>query len=455
MPLISKNPFTEEVFATVPELTDEELAAKLAIAETAFQSWSVTPWEERIVPLKKLARLFRERAPELGRLATLEMGKPITQAIAEAEKCALACDYYAEQAATILAPQTIASDASESFVRVDPIGVVLAVMPWNFPFWQVMRFAAPALTTGNVGVLKHASNVQQCAAAFAALFVEAGFPVGVFQNLAIGSSKVAQVIRHPAVQGVALTGSEAAGSQVAALAGSLIKKTVLELGGSDPFIVLADADLTYAAEIATKARLQNNGQSCIAAKRFIVVDAVHDQFLALFKANVEASVIGDPLDSKTTIGPLASAAGVAEIEAQVTQSIAKGATLITGGQRLTDRPGFFYAPTILADVRPGMPAYEEEVFGPVAIVIRAKDTEDAIRLANDNRFGLGSSLWTADLAQAKALAPRLRSGCVFVNGMVKSDPRLPFGGTGVSGYGRELSSWGLYEFANLKTVWIR
>jgi succinate-semialdehyde dehydrogenase/glutarate-semialdehyde dehydrogenase len=454
MALISKNPATEEVFGTFPELTDEQLAAKLALAEATFKVWSQTPLEERLKPMKRLSTLFRERAPELGKLATLEMGKPITQAIAEVEKCSLACDYYVEQAATILATQTVASDASESFIRFDPIGVVLAVMPWNFPFWQVMRFAAPALAAGNVGVLKHASNVPQCAVAFEKLFLEAGFPEGCFQNLAIGSSKVEQVIRHPAVQGVALTGSEQAGSKVAALAGSLIKKTVLELGGSDPFIVLADADLALAAETAAKARLQNNGQSCIAAKRFIVVEAVYDQFLSLFKEKVEASVVGDPLDPKTTVGPLASEAGLQDIDAQVSDSVAKGARLVTGGQRLT-QPGYFYAPTILADVQPGMRAYEEELFGPVASVIRAKDADDAIRLANDNRFGLGSSLWTKDLEQAKQLAPRIRAGSVFVNGIVKSDPRLPFGGTGVSGYGRELSSWGLYEFMNVKTVWIK
>ena len=454
MPLQSKNPATEEVIASFPELTDEELSQKIALAEATFKTWSTAPLEGRLKPLQRLGRLFRERAPELGKLATLEMGKPVTQAIAEVEKCSLACEYYVAEAARILTPQTITSDASESFVRFDPIGVLLAVMPWNFPYWQVMRFAAPALAAGNVGVLKHASNVPQCAAALEKLFIEAGFPEGAFQNLAIGSGKVEQVIRYPAVQGVALTGSEHAGSKVAELAGSLIKKTVLELGGSDPFIVLADADLEYAAQIGAKARLQNNGQSCIAAKRFILVEEIYDRFLEHFKAQFDASVIGDPLDRKTTIGPLVSQAGLDELDQQVANSVAKGAKLITGGSRVGSR-GFFYAPTILADVKPGMPAYEEELFGPVAIVIRAKDTEDAIRIANDNRFGLGSSLWTNDTQLAKQLAPRIRAGCVFVNGMVKSDPRLPFGGTGVSGYGRELSAHGLYEFMNLKTVWIK
>ncbi len=454
MPLISKNPATEEVIAEFPELTDAELAEKLTLAETVFKTWSQTPLEQRLAPLKRLGELFKERSAELGKIASLEMGKPITQAIAEVEKCSLACDYYVENAAQILAPQQMKSSASDSYVRFDPIGVLLAVMPWNFPYWQVMRFAAPALAAGNVGVLKHASSVPQCAMALEKLFLDAGFPVGTFQNLAIGSSKVEQVIRYPAVQGVALTGSETAGSKVAALAGSLIKKTVLELGGSDPFIVLDDADLPYTAMMAAKARLQNNGQSCIAAKRFILVDAIYDQFLALFKEQVEASVVGDPLDPTTTLGPLVNEAGLNEIDTQVANSVAKGARIITGGTRLGTK-GFFYAPTIIADVKPGMPAYEEEFFGPVAIVIRAKDTEDAIRIANDNRFGLGSTLWTQNIELAKQLAPRIRAGCVFVNGMVASQPGLPFGGTGVSGYGRELSAWGLYEFMNVKTVWIK
>lgn len=453
MPLISKNPATEEVLATFPELTDEELHAKLTIAETTFKTWSVTSLEERVTPLRRLAVLFKEQAPELGRLISLEMGRPLAGAIAEAEKCSTVCTYYAEQGAKILTPEVIPSDASESYVRFDPIGVVLAVMPWNFPLWQVMRFAAPALTAGNVGVLKHASNVPQCAQALERLFREAGFPVGAFQNLPIGSAKVEQVIRHPAVQGVALTGSETAGSKVASLAGSLIKKTVLELGGSDPFIVLEDADLDRAAEFAAKARLQNAGQSCIAAKRFIIVDAVYDAFLSKFKAQVESFVVGDPFDAKTTVGPLSTEGGLRDIEKQVTDSVAKGAKILTGGVRVGTK-GYFYAPTILTEVVPGMPAYHEEFFGPVAIVIRAKDVEDAIRIANDTPFGLGSNLWTSDITKAKELAPRIRAGSVFINGMVKSDARLPFGGTGTSGYGRELSSHGLMEFVNVKTVWI-
>lgn len=453
MALVSRNPYNKTIFGEFPELTAAEIDAKLLVASECFTSWRTTSIDARAVLMRRLAELCKERAPELGRLATLEMGKPIAQAMAEVEKCASACTYYADNATTFLTPEPTPSDASDSFVRFEPIGAILAVMPWNFPFWQVMRFAAPALMTGNVGLLKHASNVPQCAAALEQLFVDAGFPIGVFQNLAIGSAKVEQVIRHPAVQGVALTGSESAGSKVAALAGSLIKKTVLELGGSDAFIVLDDADVEKAAEVAAKARLQNNGQSCIAAKRFIVVSTVYDQFLAAFQKHVESFVVGDPLDPVTTLGPLVNEDGVKEIERQVGESVAKGAVLVTGGRAIPEH-GFMYAPTILTNVQPGMPAYDEELFGPVAAVIRASDEDDAIRIANDSRFGLGSSLWTRNHERAKRMAPLIRAGCVFVNGLVKSDPRLPFGGTGVSGYGRELSRWGLLEFVNIKTVWI-
>ncbi len=453
MPLLSKNPATEEVLGTFEELTDAALDAKLERAAAAFHAWQDVPLEERARLMRRVGELCRERAPELGRLATLEMGKPLKQAVAEVEKCATACDYYADNAAAFLAPEPVATDASESFVRFDPIGVVLAVMPWNFPFWQVMRFAAPALMAGNVGVLKHASNVPQCAAAFEQLFTDAGFPEGVFQNLAIGSGKVERVLRHPAVWGVALTGSEGAGKAVGSLAGSLVKKSVLELGGSDPFIVLEDADVARAAQVGAYARLQNNGQSCIAAKRFIVLDAVHDAFLAAFTEQFAAQTVGDPLDEKTTVGPLANEGGLRDIERQVKDAVAQGARLVTGGSRV-GATGYFYAPTILADVRADMPVAQEEFFGPVALVFRARSEEEALALANGTPFGLGSSVWTADPDRAKRLAPRIRAGSVFVNGLVKSDPRLPFGGTGVSGYGRELSSYGLREFVNVKTVWI-
>lgn len=453
MALRAINPATEELLLEVPELLDEQLAEKLGLAERMFAVWRETSFEERAKLFKNLGELFRKKGKALGKLASLEMGKPFAQAIAEVEKCATVCDYYAENAKEFLAPEYIQSDASESYVRFDPIGVVLAVMPWNFPFWQVMRFAAPALMAGNVGVLKHASNVPQCAQALEDIFREAGFPEGVFLNLAIGSSKVEQVIRYPAVWGVALTGSEYAGSKVAALAGSLIKKTVLELGGSDPFIVLADADIAVAAKTAAKARLQNNGQSCIAAKRFIVVDEVYDEFLSAFTKEVESYVVGDPLDEQTTLGPLVNAAGREDIERQVQESVEKGARIVTGGKRIGEQ-GFFYAATILADVAPGMPAYHEELFGPVASVIRVRDAEEAVRVANDTPFGLGGSVWTKNTEVAKSLAVKIRSGSVFVNGLVKSDARLPFGGTGISGYGRELSSYGLREFVHVKTVWV-
>lgn len=454
MSLTSTNPTTGNMLKEYPELTDTELDEKLTLAESQFVSWKKTSFEERANLFLTLAGLFKSRGTEIGTLATQEMGKPLAQAIAEVEKCASVCEYYAHHAATILAETSIASDASESYVRFDPTGAVLAVMPWNFPFWQVMRFAAPALMAGNVGLLKHASNVPQCSEALEDLFLEAGFPVGVFQNLLIGSAKVERVIRHNIVQGVALTGSEFAGSKVAALAGSLIKKTVLELGGSDPFIVLEDADIETTAAAAVKARFQNNGQSCIAAKRFIIVDAVYDAFLSAFKTNVEALVIGDPMDLTTAIGPMVNNSSRAEIEKQVADSVALGAVIETGGAYL-ERPGFYFAPTILSNVKSGMPAYHDELFGPVASVIRVKDAKEAIHVANDTVFGLGSSIWTKNLELAKELAPRIRAGSVFVNGMVKSDVRLPFGGTGISGYGRELSSYGILEFVNIKTVWVK
>ena len=452
--LTSKNPTTEQILAEFDELTDEELDAKLALAETTFAAWRKTSFEERANLFLKLAELFKTRGTEIGKLATLEMGKPLSQAIAEVEKCATVCEYYAANASTILAPTAIASDASESYVTFDPTGAILAVMPWNFPFWQVMRYAAPALMAGNVGLLKHASNVPQCSEALEDLFLEAGFPVGVFQNLLIGSAKVERVIRHKIVQGVALTGSEYAGSKVASLAGSLIKKTVLELGGSDPFIVLADADIENAAKMAAKARFQNNGQSCIAAKRFIVVDEVFDQFLAAFKQNVEALIVGDPMNLETNVGPMVNDQARSEIEKQVLDSVALGVVVETGGTKL-DRTGFYFAPTILSNVKIGMPAYSDELFGPVASVIRVKDIDEAIHVANDTVFGLGSSVWTSDMEIAKKIAAQIRAGSVFINGMVKSDSRLPFGGTGVSGYGRELSDYGIKEFVNVKTVWIK
>lgn len=433
---------------------NQELNTKIERAAEAFTSWRGSSFEERRAVMLKAAELFRERAEELGRIASEEMYKPITQAIAEAQKCALAFEYYAEHGEKFLSPKHVETDASESYVSYEPMGVILAVMPWNFPFWQVARFAAPVLMGGNVGVLKHASNVPRSAQAFEDLLRDAGAPEGTFINLAIGSKDVEQVLKHSAVKGVALTGSEYAGMQVAGLAGSLIKPAVMELGGSDPFIVLADADIDYAAEVAVKARLQNNGQSCIAAKRFIIVEEVYDAFLEKFKAGFAAANVGDPLDPSTDVGPIVDEKALEELLGQIERSVEKGAKVEIGGQKL-EMEGNYLAPTILTDVAPGMPAYEEELFGPVASVIKAKDEADAMRIANDSRFGLGSSIWTQDNEKAKRLAPQIEAGCVFVNEMVKSDPRLPFGGTGISGFGRELSVEGLMEFVNVKTVWVK
>ncbi len=454
MAIVSHNPATEEVLKTFEEFSDDAIQRALDRGERAFAQWSVTTIDDRRVRMERVAELLRMKKKEFATLMALEMGKPITQGMGEIEKCALTCSYYAEHAARMLAPEVVVTDARESYVEFDSLGIILAVMPWNFPFWQVIRFAAPALMAGNVGLLKHASNVPQCALALEALFLEAGFPEGVFQSLLIGSQKVERVIMDPRVRAVTLTGSEGAGSQVAAATGRALKKTVMELGGSDPFIVLADADLGEACTVAVNARLQNNGQSCIAAKRFIVVEEQYDAFVHRFSAVMQSMIVGDPLKESTNVGPLATAQIRDDLDRQVQGSIARGARLVLGGKQLGGK-GFFYEPTILADVKRGMPVYDEEVFGPVAAVIRVRDAEEAIAVANDTPYGLGASLWTADLTLAKKIARRLEAGAVFVNGMVKSDPRLPFGGIKRSGYGRELSSYGLKEFVNIKTVWMK
>ena len=450
----SINPATGELIAEFPECTDAMLEEKLAATSAAFASWKDEPVAARARCMSALASLLKKRAPQLGALATAEMGKPITQAVAEVEKCAWVCDYYATKAAAMLAPRTIDSDAKKSYIRFDPLGPILAVMPWNFPFWQVFRFAAPALIAGNTGVLKHASNVSQCALAIESLFTEAGFPPGVFQTLLISAPRVEKVLRDPRVVAVTLTGSEVAGRSVASIAGDEVKKSLLELGGSDPFIILADADAELVMQQAVMARLQNNGQSCISAKRYIIEKTRVDEFTELLVRAFEKLVIGDPMDVATQIGPLVNERGVLDMERQVNESVARGARVVTGGKRL-ERPGFFFAPTILADVKPGMPAYDEEVFGPVLAIISAENADEAVRIANNTRFGLGASLWTADIEKAEILASRIEAGGVFINGMVKSDPRLPFGGVKKSGYGRELSDLGLHEFVNAKTVWIR
>ncbi|MEW6367540.1 MAG: NAD-dependent succinate-semialdehyde dehydrogenase [Acidobacteriota bacterium] len=448
------NPATGELIREYAEHSSGEVESRLRRAEEAFHHWKRTAFSERAALMRDAAAILREGLAAYARLMTDEMGKPITAAEAEAEKCASACDYFAENAERLLAPETIASDASLSYVRYDPLGPILAVMPWNFPFWQVFRFAAPGLMAGNVGLLKHASNVPGCALAIEEIFRKAGFPDGAFTTLLVPSSAVAEIIRHPVVRAVTLTGSEPAGVSVASEAGSVLKKTVLELGGSDPFIVLADADPEQIAVTAAGARCINNGQSCIAAKRFIVEEPIAGRFEAAMAKSMAALKVGDPADRTTQIGPLARPDLVDDLHSQVERSVRAGARLLTGG-RMLDRKGYYYEPTVLAGVEPGMPAFDEETFGPVAAVIRAKDVDHAVALANRSSFGLGASIWTGDAKRGDSLAPQIEAGCVFVNGIVKSDPRLPFGGIKRSGYGRELSTFGIREFVNIKTVWVK
>lgn len=454
MPIQSLNPATGLVEKTFSALTADEIQEKIALADRAFASWKQTGFADRTKLLNNLARLLKDSDEKLAILMAMEMGKPITAGIAEIRKCATVVEFYAERGEDFLKNEIVATDARESFVSFEPLGAVLAVMPWNFPFWQVFRFAAPTIMAGNVGLLKHASNVPQCALAIQELFSQAGFPAGVFQSLLIGGEQVESVIKADAIKAITLTGSEYAGGQVAMQAGREIKKTVLELGGSDPFIVLPDADLDEAAAVGIMARLQNAGQSCIASKRFIVVASVYDEFLAKFIDNWKKIIVGDPLDKKTEMGPIYSQAGREALEKQVLASVALGAVVAVGGKRIGEQ-GCFLEPTILTNVRKGMPAYDEEIFGPVAAVIKVSDTEEAIAVANDTKFGLGASLWTRDIETAKKIIPRLQAGCVFVNSLVKSDPRLPFGGLKKSGYGRELSYFGLREFVNVKTVFIK
>ncbi len=453
MAIQTLNPTTEELVKNFEEMSVEQVEEIVQKSNNVFHEWRRKSFAERSELMHKVATILREKKREFGEIMTLEMGKPIKQAEAEAEKCAWVCDYYAENAEGILQKEFISTDASESYVQFDPIGVVLAVMPWNFPFWQVFRFAAPALMAGNVGVLKHASNVPMCAEAIENIFHEAGFPDGAFKNLPISSRTVRYVIDHKFVKAATLTGSENAGKNVAERSGRNLKKTVMELGGSDPFIILPDADLEKASSVAVTARMINNGQSCIAAKRFIVTEAVYDEFLELFVNKMKAVKIGNPMDEETELGPLARKDLMLELDEQVKKSVNAGAEILTGGKPLEGK-GFFYPPTVLVNVHKGMPAYEEELFGPVASVIKAKDEEDAIRIANDTLFGLGASLWTKNTEHAKELAKEIESGSVFINGLVKSDPRLPFGGVKISGYGRELSHYGIKEFVNIKTVWI-
>ena len=447
------NPATGRLVRDYPETEPREVESRLARAARAFPAWRDAGFAARATCLTRAARLLRDGKDRFARLMTEEMGKLIGAAEAEAEKCAWGCDHFAEHAERLLAPETIATDASRSLVRCEPLGPILAVMPWNFPFWQAVRAAAPALMAGNVIVLKHASNVPGCALALEELFSSAGCAAGVFTTLLLPSRLAERLVDHEVIRAVTLTGSEEAGRAIAARAGAAIKKMVLELGGSDPFVVLADADLASVIPQAVTARMQNNGQSCIAAKRFIVEGPLAERFEQGFASRVASLTVGDPLDRATEVGPLARADLCDTLDRQVQESIACGARLLAGGKRLPG-PGFFYAPTVLADVTPGMPAFDEETFGPLAAVIRARDQAHAIALANLSRYGLGASLWTADRERGEAMTARIEAGAVFVNGIVKSDPRLPFGGIKHSGHGRELGAPGIREFVNLKTVWI-
>jgi succinate-semialdehyde dehydrogenase / glutarate-semialdehyde dehydrogenase len=450
--IASINPTTGETIRTFEPMTDAAVDAALARAADTFRVWRRTPLAERTQALARAAAILDAEQDAIGRIMTLEMGKLLQAARDEAAKCAWGCRFYADQAATMLADQPVPSSASESFVRYQPLGPLLAVMPWNFPFWQVFRFAAPALAAGNVVLLKHASNVPQCALRIEEILRQAGVPDGAFQTLLVEVDQVRRIIEDPRVAGVTLTGSEHAGRQIASLSGAQLKKSVLELGGSDPFIVLPSANLSAAIETGVKARMVNNGQSCIAAKRFIVAEPVADAFERGFTERVQALRVGDPLDPSTAVGPLATRKAVADLDDQVRRTIAAGGRVLAGGAPI-DGPGFYYAPTVLTDVRPGSAAYHEELFGPVAALFRVPDLDAAIRLANDTSFGLGASVWTSDAGERARAADEIEAGQVFINGMVVSDPRLPFGGIKHSGYGRELGAWGLREFVNIKTVW--
>ncbi|MFZ0539250.1 MAG: NAD-dependent succinate-semialdehyde dehydrogenase [Candidatus Sulfotelmatobacter sp.] len=453
MAIATINPATGETLQTFQPLSTPQIEEKLQLAVATFQAERKTPFAERARRMRKAADILERDKDKFAKLMTLEMGKPYKAAVAEAVKCTTACRYYAENAEQILADEVIETGAKKSFVRYRPIGPILAVMPWNFPFWQVIRFAAPALMAGNVGLLKHASNVPQCALAIEQLFLEAGFPAGAFQTLLIGSQQVDAILNDPRVVAATLTGSEQAGIEVGVAAAKRIKKVVLELGGSDPFIVMPSADLDAAVATAVEARVINNGQSCIAAKRFIVHESIASDFEKKFVDRMKNLRVGDPFDEKTELGPLATADAVKSLDADVQKTVKAGAKLLTGGHKL-ELPGNYYAPTVLTNIPKESPAYREEFFGPVASLFRVKDIDEAIRLANDSRFGLGASAWTTDAAERERFINELESGMVFINKMVASDPRIPFGGVKHSGHGRELATNGIREFMNIKTVWI-
>lgn len=448
--LKSINPYDQSLIAEFSEDDDKTIDNKLTAARKAFPAWKREKFSRRSDLMKRAGDILEQDKSKYAQIIATEMGKVLPEALAEVEKCAKACHYFADHAQEFLKDQIIQTEAHKSYVAWQPLGAVLAIMPWNFPFWQVFRFAAPSLMAGNVGLLKHASNVTQCSIAIEEVFREAGFPEGTFQSLLIGSGKVDAIISDDRIAAVTLTGSEFAGTKVAATAGKNLKKTVLELGGSDPFIVLDDADLDLAARVATQSRMQNAGQSCIAAKRFIVLESIRDEFLARFQTNVAALKQGNPLKEGTTTGPLARVDLAEDVEKQVQKSLLAGAGLVTGGSR----DGANYQPAILDAVAPGMPAFDEELFGPVASVITAKNEAHAIEIANNNRYGLGASVWTKDRERGERVALQIESGCVFVNSLMRSDQRLPFGGIKKSGYGRELSELGIKEFMNAKTVYV-
>ena len=455
MAIATINPATGQTIKVFEPLKDSEIASKLDLAGQTFEQYRKTSFSERSQWLEKAAIILQQEKADFAKIMTLEMGKTYKAAIAEVEKCALVCNYYAEHAPSFLADVAIKTDASHSFVRYDPMGVILAVMPWNFPFWQVFRFAAPTLMAGNVGLLKHASNVPQCALAIADIIHRAGFPEGAFQTLLIGAAKVADIMADDRVKAATLTGSEPAGASLASVAGKQIKKTVLELGGSDPFIVLESADLETAVATATSARMLNNGQSCIAAKRFIIAEAIAPKFEKLLLDKFMALKVGDPMQPDTDLGPLATPDLLQDLHQQVQTAVKSGGKVLTGGHPLADRPGNFYPPTIITDIPLDSAIAQEEFFGPVALLFRVPDINAAIQLANATPFGLGASAWTNNDQERDRLITEIAAGAVFINSMVKSDPRLPFGGIKRSGYGRELSIQGIHEFVNLKTVWVQ
>ena len=454
MSIATINPATGETVARFEPYDAAAVETRIANAAAARDVWRATPLDERLAVIRRVADILDARRDDYAALMTLEMGKLLSAARDEAAKCAMTCRWYADNAPRLLANDYVDVEGERAWVAYQPLGVVLAVMPWNFPFWQVLRFAAPTLAAGNVGLLKHASNVPQCALALEALFAEAGAPRGVFQTLLVGSDAVEGLLTDPRIAATTLTGSEGAGRSVGAIAGGQLKKTVLELGGSDPFIVLATADVDVAARVGVQARMINNGQSCVAAKRFIVHERVADEFTEKFVAHVNALAVGDPTDPASAVGPLASRRQVEDVDHQVQQSVAAGARLLAGGRPL-DRPGFYYAPTVLSDLPQHAPAYHEEVFGPVASIFRVPDADAAVALANGSRYGLGASVWTRDMREAERVALAIESGSVFVNAMMASDPRFPFGGVKASGHGRELAAWGLREFTNVKTIRMR